>query len=441
MDIVRVLEIISAIATILLLFVKVDEKGKTLISLRKFVFLVFIICSVVLILSALLDKADDDKIVDQDDYNLNDNNWSELKNDGLSEISSNEYANILEEHIVSFEGQKNGNNTGILKIDSIINNEHAIDIIKSLSFEIQSVNLINYSGEIYNDGQYNDYEYVPLISGVHRFEFSNVPNGTDFRLQLFNSGWEAIDSSIDLDNGEGLTESLKAGETYYIRVEQYREFGPYTLNVGPKKEIVDITDYTAISDSIQYTDQENDYLFVAERDGKYRFEFSNVPNGTDFRLQLFNSGWEAIDSSIDLDNGEGLTESLKAGETYYIRVEQYREFGPYTLNVGPKKEIVDITDYTAISDSIQYTDQENDYLFVAERDGTYKFEFSNILEGDNFRLEIFNSGWECETSKSYLDNETGLDGQLLRGETYYIRVIQQTGVSDYTLSIKYQGIQ
>ena len=339
MNIITVLEIISAIATILLFFVKVDEKDKKLISLKTFVFWVFIICSVVFVLSTLLDKADGDKIVVQDEHSSNDNNWSELNNDELIETSSNEYTNIQEEPIDGFEEQKNGNNTSILKIDSIVNNEHAISTIKSVPFEIQSVNLINYSDEIYNDGQYKDYEYVPLISGTHRFEFSNVPNGTDFRLRLFNSGWESIASNTDLDNGDGLTEYLTAGETYYIRVEQYREFGPYTLNVGPKKEIVDITDYTAISDSIQYTNQ------------------------------------------------------------------------------------------------------ENDYLFVAERDGTYRFEFSHILEGDSLRLEIFNSGWERETSKSYLDNGASLDGQLLRGETYYIRVIQQNGVSDYILSIKYQGIQ
>ena len=44
--------------------------------------------------------------------------------------------------------------------------------------------------------------------------------------------------------------------------------------------------YTLISDSIQYTAQENDYSYVAENDGIYRFEFSNVPNGTDLRLRI-----------------------------------------------------------------------------------------------------------------------------------------------------------
>ena len=88
------------------------------------------------------------------------------------------------------------------------------------------------------------------------------------------------------------------------------------------------------------------------------------------RLRIYNSGWEQIKADYDLDNGEGLTVSFAAGESYYIRVEQYREYGAYTLNIGPKKEVVNITNNTAVSDSIQYTDQENDYIFKAKLKGT-----------------------------------------------------------------------
>ena len=71
--------------------------------------------------------------------------------------------------------------------------------------------------------------YVAGNEGTHRFEFSDVPNGTDLRLRIYNSGWEEMKSDYDLDNGEGLTVSFAAGESYYIRVEQYREIGSYTM--------------------------------------------------------------------------------------------------------------------------------------------------------------------------------------------------------------------
>ena len=280
--------------------------------------------------------------------------------------------------------------------------------------------------------------YVARNEGTHRFEFSDVPNGTDLRLRIYNSGWEEMKSDYDLDNGDGLTVSFVAGESYYIRVEQYREIGPYTLNIGPKKEIADLTNYTLISDSIQYTAQENDYLYVAENDGIYRFEFSNVPNGTDLRLRIYNSGWEEMNSDYDLDNGDGLTEFLTAGETYYIRVEQYREYGTYTLNIGPKKEVVDITNNTAVSDSVQYTDQENDYIFKAKSEGTYILVFSNVLEGNSFRLGVYNSGWEELKSDYNLGNDSGVEISLSAGESYFIRVTQYNGCGNYILTAERQ---
>ena len=257
-------------------------------------------------------------------------------------------------------------------------------------------------------------------------------------MRIYNSGWEEVKSDYNLDNGDGLTENLTAGEKYYIRVEQYREYGAYTLNVGQKKETVDITNFTAVSDSIQYTDQKNDYLYVAGNEGTHRFEFSDVPNGTDLRLRIYNSGWEEMKSDYDLDNGDGLTEFLTAGETYYIRVEQYREYGVYTLNIGPKKEVVDITNNTAVSDSIQYTDQENDYIFKAKSEGTYILAFSNVLEGNSFRLGGYNSGWEELKSDYNLGNDGGVEVSLSEGESYFIRVTQYNGSGNYILTAERQ---
>ena len=271
---------------------------------------------------------------------------------------------------------------------------------------------------------------------MYRFEFSNVPNGTDLTLRVLNSGWEQVKSAYDLDNNDGLTVSLVAGETYYIRVEQYNNVGSYTLNIGNKKDIVDVTSYTSISDTIQYADQENDYLFIADLSDVYRFEFSNVPNGTDLTLRVFNSGWEQVKSAYDLDNNDGLTVSLVAGETYYIRVEQYNNVGSYTLNIGKKKVIIDITDYTTIFDSIQYTDQQNDYMFRAHSNITYRLVLSNIQYGTDLQLEIYNSRWERLNRDTHLKNGDGLTISIAQGELYYIRVIQCCESGSYTLLVK-----
>ena len=36
------------------------------------------------------------------------------------------------------------------------------------------------------------------------------------------------------------------------------------------------------------------------------------------------------------------------------------------------------------------TDQENDYIFKAKSEGTYILVFSNVLEGNSFRLGVYN---------------------------------------------------
>ena len=148
----------------------------------------------------------------------------------------------------------------------------------------------------------------------------------------------AIEKEYNLDNGGGLTYSLTAGETYYIEVEQYRGVGVYTLNIGPKKQIMDITNDMAVSDSIQYTAQENDYLYVAETDGVYRLQFSDVQEGNGLRLEVFNSGWEIIRQEYNFGNGDGMNLSLSKGERYFIRVAQHRGLSKYTLTVEPQQE-------------------------------------------------------------------------------------------------------
>ena len=203
--------------------------------------------------------------------------------------------------------------------------------------------------------------------------------------------------------------------------------------MGQKKEISDISNYTTIFDSIQYTHQENDYLYIPKYEGTHRFEFTNVPNGTDLRLTLFNSGWEKIISYSELDNGDGITYQLTAGETYYISVAQYNGVGSYTLNIGKKKPTPDISSWPGVVDSIQYTDQRNEYLLVPRIDGMCHLMLSSVSEGNNFSMTLYNSGWEKLTS-----NNKSIDIFLSKDELYYIQITSRQGsVGEYRLTVDY----
>lgn len=322
------------------------DVDKVRITLNKFLLLLSLVCLVVFSVAYISNKmggenSKDDKSTgfirdDLNDENLNnEENGSSNSEEALNAYTS-ESVGSSEEPVD--ESKETDSDKGILKIDSIVSNTYNAVAIEDAPFEIQPNEIIGFSGEVSSDGQSNDYEYISPLSGTYRFEFSNVPNGTDLRLKIYNSGWEEMKSDYDLDNGEGLTVSFAAGETYYVRVEQYREYGAYTLNIGPKKEVVDITNNTAVSDSIQYTDQENDYIFKAKSEGTYILVFSNVLEGNSFRLGVYNSGWEELKSDYNLGNDDGVEVSLSAGESYFIRVTQYNGSGNYILTAERQYE-------------------------------------------------------------------------------------------------------
>ena len=320
-----------------------------------------------------------------------------------------------------------------LDIASIEASVWNVSPIDSSDMLILPAEIKTFSGDISLLEQKDEYSYVPEVGGIYRFEFSDVPSGTYYKLYVFNSGNERIKYSTDLDNGDGITVSLEAGQSYTIRVEQHKNVGSYILNVGPQKPLVDVSQWTAVNDSIQYTEQENNYSFIAPRDGIYRFDLSDVPEGTDLSIYAYNSGWERIKYAVDLDNGDGISVELSKGQTYYIKAVQYRGVGNYTLNIGHKKEIVDISAYTAVTDSIQYTDQENDYAFVPSVSGTYRFEFSEVPDGTDLSLYIYNSGWERLKYAVDLDNRDGISFEFSAGMTYYIRVSQYRKYGTYKL--------
>ncbi len=318
-------------------------------------------------------------------------------------------------------------------IEPIADSPINVDAINNIEDTVSALSIGSFSGSVSSDGQKNDHSFSPVVSGTYRFEFADIADGVDFRLWVCNSNGDTIKSDYDMDTGDGITVSLDSGSNYIIRVGQYHSYGSYNLIIGEQKPTVDISNLTKVSDSIQYTDQENNYLFSPSASGTYRFEYSDVPDGTDLRLYVFNSGWETIKSDYDMDNGDGLTLTLEAGKSYYIRTKQYRSLGSYSLIIGRQKDTVDVTSYTMLSDSIQYTEQRNNYRLVAGVAGTYRFEFANIPDGTDLRLYVYNSGWETIKSDYDMDTGDGLTVSLSEGQEIYITVSQYRSLGSYSL--------
>ena len=228
------------------------------------------------------------------------------------------------------------------------------------------------------------------------------------------------------------TADLNADTKYYFVVEQGGNTGSYTLNIGSQKPTTEISSYTTVSDSTQFTNQRNIYNFTSSVAGTYRFELSNVPQNIWFKFYLYNSSMEQLNYGSG-DNGDGITADLDADTEYYFVVEQGGNTGSYTLNVGSQKPIIDISSYMTVSDSTQFTNQRNIYDFTSSVAGNYRFELSNVSQDTWFKFYLYNSSME-QLKYGSGDNGDGITADLDADTEYYFVVEQGGNTGSYNLN-------
>ena len=325
-----------------------------------------------------------------------------------------------------------------ITVPEIEQNELAIDPITPNTDAAEAAEFITYNGNVTAKEQKDVYSFTAPRYGRYRVDFSDMMSGFELALTVYDSQGQSIAKNPYCSNGKGMTlKGLAEGETYEIVVKQSRNLGSYTMSIGLQKETVDISDLTAFTDSMEYTDQRNVYAFTPARDGRYRFELMNTQSGIETILYVYNSLNEELAKNSYTSNGKGLTlKGLSADETYQIVVCQSKKFGEYTLMVGQQKETADISGFTLVSDSIEYTDQRNVYNFTVPRDGRYRFDFAEMENGFEVELYIFNDLGESVAHTDYGSNGKGLTLQgLVEGEEYNIQVRQKKRFGSYQLLI------
>ncbi len=332
-------------------------------------------------------------------------------------------------------------NKKTLSIPAIKDNICNVNAIETKSSQIGLAEIVKYTGKISNNKQVDTYSYTVVRDGSLRFEISELKNNSVVSLAVYDSSGEYVASDSYCYNGEGVTiKSAKKGTQYSIKVKYTEGYPDYLLSICQPKDIVNISNLTEVNDSIQFTNQKNEYYFKVPIDGKYRFEISNMMNGVVVGI----SAVDRLDNTVASDsycyNGEGVTlKGLKAGEEYRICVTYCENFGNYKLLVGCQKEQVDISNYTLVCDSIQFTDQSNDYYFIAPLDGRYRFEMSEIQSGFVVGLYAYNSLNEEIASDSYCYNGEGITLKSLKaGEKYRIQVKQNENSGTYKLIVGQQ---
>ena len=196
----------------------------------------------------------------------------------------------------------------------------------------------------------------------------------------------------------------------------------------------------------------SDFVGSSDPDDYYRLNLSapgslNVALdglSADANLQLFNSNGILIGSSAQVGIlPESINLSGLSAGTYYVRV--YQSSGNTNYNLTLTADLAGNTLSTARNlGSLSGTQSLGDFVGSSDTNDYYQFNLNapgslnlvvNGLSADA-NLQLFNSSSALIGSSAQLSNLTeSINSSSLAAGTYYIRVYQATGETNYTLSV------
>ncbi|MCM1507987.1 MAG: hypothetical protein NC177_12780 [Ruminococcus flavefaciens] len=385
---------------------KTPKGNKTIGLLTAIIVIIIVIAVFILFLNSGKNEKPTDKFSEYE------TSYVKSNNDNNSYVNIEESATMLNDTI------------NFLEIDSIVNSAIAIDRIEILGI----------SDKIQSEDEQMTYEFTSFEAGTYRFELSDITNNALFTMTLYNADMEQLAWENNRSDGKGITYDLNSNSEYFIVVEQQNGTGSYNLNVGCSKGVTDVSEYTEIGDSIQYTDQKNKYLFTSSEAGTYRFELSDITNNALFTMALYNADMEQLAWENNRSDGAGITCELNENTQYFVVVEHQGNNGSYKLNIGCQKPVTDISYYNEISDSIQYTNQKNKYLFIPSETGEFEFKLSDVTNDALFTMALYNADMEQLIYENNRRNDSSIYFDLEAGKQYFLMIIQQGNFGKYNLS-------
>ena len=299
-----------------------------------------------------------------------------------------------------------------------------------------AADILRRSGKISKDGQTDSYSLTAPEDGMYRFEVNGLVSGFTVTMFLYDAGGYQLDSNYGCSNKEGLSVQLEKGKTYKITLESYSGTGSYELMIGQQKKTADLSNYTRICDKVEFIDQEINYLYSPKETGLYYFFVSKVKSGILLNMAVFDEDGYLADHVYGRSKNEGLDISLEAGKTYLFRIAPYNEesLGDFTVDIGIQKSAQDISEYSEITDTLQFEKQQIGYDFSTTEAGIYYFELKNVRSGFSVIMTVNDSdGYRLDYV--VLSQGEGLTLELEGNSRYRIWMIQLYDTGSYTLKI------
>lgn len=288
-------------------------------------------------------------------------------------------------------------------------------------------------------GQENKYFYTPAVTGIHRFWISQISSGVKVSVYIYDEAGYRVDynTSIGIDNG--ITVTLTAGQNYSVIIKQSTGYDSYALSIGPQKPTLDISAYTVITDSTEFAGQTNNYLYTANVSGIHRFQIEQINSGIRVSIYVYDAAGYRLNYNTNIGQGSGVTVTLDKGKTYSIVIKQVTGYNSYTMSIGSPKEVVNISGYDIVNDSIQFYDQENIYTYTPTVSGSYKLSLENVISGVKISVYIYDDADYRINYATGMSNTSSLSASLEANRTYVIKTKHSSNYGSYSLRIDFDS--
>lgn len=316
------------------------------------------------------------------------------------------------------------------------NSTYIVSEVLDLTYEAEHANYKTFTGTLTDDVPLIEETFTATINGVYGFTVEGLNQNDDLRVRLVDS------QNVEIENFRVMADRpgwvyLAAG-TYKLQIDLVDSGTAYTLKVWNHKESVDKADNSHFHDYMDFAGQENWYFFTPDVEGNYYFSITNMNADMVVDTTIYDSYNERIDYS-NLDNGEGYAvANLKVGETYRLVCRFYRGLGEYTLNINTPAEVVDLSDYSCVQDSLYYDTQYNQYYFTPSADGSYCFTMEDMKVDECVTFGLYDpDGFELYSYRMYDGDSAAL--MLEEGKQYRMVVAERDSLLTYSVLIDGPG--
>jgi hypothetical protein len=252
--------------------------------------------------------------------------------------------------------------------------------------------------------------------------------------------------------------SLSSSELTRIRAEDDCGF----INVNGHLTAVEMaTDYagntlgTARNITLSSSTTIQDWVGSADTNDYYRFTVASTSNlnlslnglTSDADVQLLNSSGSLIQSSANAGtSAESIVRQVNAG-TYYIRVLPYSGSTSYNLNLSATvippdnagntlvtaRNVTLSSSTTTFQDWVGSTDANDYYRFNVGTQSNFSLSLTGLTA--NADVQLLNSSGGVITTSANTGTTSESIASLLSTGTYYVRVYQSSGNTNYSLSL------